>query len=215
MGDNSITVFLADDHQVLRDGLVLLLETDPNITVAGHCQNGLEVVPFVEELKPDVVLLDITLPGLSGIDICKDLSQKTPDTAVIMLTIHRHDEFVIEALENGAIGYLLKEGAADEVITAIHAAVRGELYLASGVNKNVLSRLNKGDSNPYKQLTSREKQVFHLIVDGKTSRQIAQELSITPKTVDAHRNNLMQKLDIHKQTELVRYAIRRGIITLD
>jgi len=213
MGDDKITVFLADDHRVLRDGLIVLLEVDPKISVIGHCPNGLEVVEHIRRLKPDVVVLDITLPGLSGLDVCKKLSKEAPQTAIIMLTMHSHDEFVIEALRNGAIGYLLKDVAADEVITAIHAAARGEMYLATGVNKDVLTKLNGAD--PYAQLTSREKQIFLLIVEGKTSRQISEELSITPKTVDAHRNNLMQKLDIHKQTELVKFAIRRGIITLN
>jgi DNA-binding NarL/FixJ family response regulator len=215
MGDDRITVFLADDHKVLRDGLVMLLEVDPKISVIGQCPNGLEVVEHIRRLKPDVVVLDITLPGLSGLDVCKELAKEAPQTAVIMLTMHSHDEFVIEALRNGAIGYLLKDVAADEVIAAIHAAARGEMYLATGVNKDVLTKLNGDDIDPYAQLTSREKQVFLLIVEGRTSRQISDELSITPKTVDAHRHNLMHKLDIHKQTELVKFAVRRGIITLN
>ena len=215
MGDDRITVFLADDHKVLRDGLVMLLEVDPKISVIGQCPNGLEVVEHIRRLKPDVGVLVITLPGLSGLDVCKELAKEAPQTAVIMLTMHSHDEFVIEALRNGAIGYLLKDVAADEVIAAIHAAARGEMYLATGVNKDVLTKLNGDDIDPYAQLTSREKQVFLLIVEGRTSRQISDELSITPKTVDAHRHNLMHKLDIHKQTELVKFAVRRGIITLN
>jgi two-component system, NarL family, response regulator NreC len=214
MGNKKITVFIADDHQVLRDGLAVLLEADPQISVAGQCSDGLEVIPLVANLKPDIVILDITMPGLNGIDVCGELSSKVPETAVIMLTMHSNDEFVIEALENGACGYLLKDVAADEVIDAIHAVARGEMYLATGVNKSVLTRLHENDSDPYKKLTAREKQVFRQIVDGKTSRQIAEKLSITPKTVDTHRNHIMQKLDIHKQTELVRYAIRRKIISL-
>ena len=170
MGDDRITVFLADDHKVLRDGLVMLLEVDPKISVIGQCPNGLEVVEHIRRLKPDVVVLDITLPGLSGLDVCKELAKEAPQTAVIMLTMHSHDEFVIEALRNGAIGYLLKDVAADEVIAAIHAAARGEMYLATGVNKDVLTKLNGDDIDPYAQLTSREKQVFLLIVEGRTSR---------------------------------------------
>jgi len=214
MDDKKITVFLADDHKVLRDGLVMLLEADPLISVAGQCRDGREVVRCVQDIKPDVVILDITLPSLNGLDVCQELSRKVPDTAVVILTMHSNEEFVIEALENGALGYLLKDVAADEVISAIHAASRGESYLGTGIEKSVLSRLNKNDSDPYKQLTPREKQVLQLIAEGKTSRQAAQELSISCKTVDTHRNRLMGKLDIHHQTELVKYAIRKGIITL-
>ena len=205
---------LADDHTVLREGLCVLLEADPDITVISQCSNGLEVLPLAKSTCPDVIILDITMPGLNGIDICCELSRKTPDIAVVMLTMHNNEEFIIEALENGASGYLLKEVAADEVIHAVHAVARREVYLAEGIDKNVLSKLNKNRSDPYKQLTKREKQVLQLIVEGNTGRQIAEELSITHKTADTHRHNIMTKLDIHKQTELVKYAIRHGIITV-
>jgi two-component system response regulator NreC len=213
MDKKKIKVLLVDDHQVLSDGLVVLLEADPKISVVGQCENGLDVLPLAMKTRPDVIILDITLPGLNGIDVCRELSEKTPDIAVIILTMHNNEEFTIEALENGASGYLLKDAAADEVILAVHATIRGELFLGGGIDKNVLSKLHKDRSDPYLQLTSRERQVLGLIVEGKTSPQIARELSITPKTVDTHKHHIRKKLDIHTQTELVKYAIRKGITT--
>ena len=214
MGDERITVFLADDHQVLREGLTLLLDRDPLISIVGQCGDGLKVVQQVRNVKPDVLILDVTLPGLNGLAVCEEVSRKVPGTSVIILTMHRGDDFVVGALESGASGYLLKDADSGQIIEAIHAVRRGEAYLGAGISRGVLTRLNTTDGDPYKRLTAREKQVLQLVAEGKTNRQIAQVLSITHKTVDTHRNHLMQKLDLHNQTELVKYALRKGLIVL-
>jgi len=214
MGEKTIRVFLADDHAMVREGLVGLIERDPGIRAVGQCGDGLKVVSQVLQARPDVLVLDITMPGLNGLDVCRELTRKGRGVAVLILTMHDDEQLVARALEYGACGYLLKEAAADQLSQAVRAVARGELYVGPGVPKSVLAQIRRGHADPYERLTTRERQVLQLIAEGKTNRQIAEDLSLAVKTIDTHRSRLMRKLNIHDQTTLVKYALRRGIVAL-
>jgi len=214
MGEGVITVFLADDHVMVREGLAALIAKDPALVVVGQCGDGIKVVEQVVHLKPDVVVLDITLPGFNGLDVCRELAHAAADSAILILTMHDDEQFVARALEYGALGYLLKESAADRLTEAIRTVARGQTYLGPGIPADMLGRPARGQDDPYDNLTARERQVLQLIVEGKTNRKIAEHLSLSPKTVDTHRLHLMHKLNIHDQTSLVKYAIRRGVVSL-
>ena len=214
MNGNAITVFLADDHVMLREGLAALVADDPEIKVVGQCGNGLEVLDQVRMLCPNVVVLDITMPGLNGLDVCRELTRKIDGTAVLILTMHDDEQFVIRALESGASGYLLKEAAAGQLKEALRTVARGEIYLSPKISPEVLRPLAHRKPDPYDSLTTRERQVLQMVTEGKTSRQIAADLDVAVKTVDSHRCNLMRKLDIHDQKALLKYALRRGIVGL-
>lgn len=214
-GAKRIKLFLADDHTLVREGIAALVERESDLHVVGQCGDGLRVVEEVLRVKPDVVVLDLGMPGLNGIDICRQLARKAKDTAVLVLTMYVDEEFIVRALENGAAGYLMKEAASKELVEAVRAVARGELYLGSGIARSVLARLAAGTKeDPYHKLTPRERQVLQLIAEGKTNRAIAEKLGLSVKTVDTHRAHLMRKLGIHDQTTLVKYAIRRGIVSL-
>jgi DNA-binding NarL/FixJ family response regulator len=214
MDEKTINLFLADDHTLVRQGITALLTKTPDICVIGECGDGLKVVEEVLALKPDVVVLDLQMPGLNGTEICRQLTKKAKGTAVLVLTMFAEEEFIVRALENGASGYLLKEAAADQLTEAIRTVARGDLYLGPGVPRGILGRLTAGGNNadPYNQLTTREREVLQLIAEGRTNRDIAEVLKLSVKTVDTHRAHLMRKLNIHDQTTLVKFAIRRGIV---
>lgn len=213
--DKVITVFLADDHTLVREGIAALIAKHPDLRVVGQCGDGMKVGGEVAQAKPDVLLLDLTMPGLNGLDICRNLSKRQKNVAILMLTMHAEEEFIVRALENGASGYMMKEAAADQLAEAVHTVAAGKIYLGPGVSRSVLSKLVSGKgSDPYNHLTARERQVLQLIAEGKTNRTISEILSLSVKTVDTHRARLMRKLDIHDQTSLVKYAIRRGIISV-
>ena len=215
MTQDTIRIFLAEDHPIVREGLAVLMSKDEQMRVVGQCGDGLKVVDQVRELEPDVLVLDITMPGLSGLDICHEIVRKVKGAAVLFLTMHDEEEFIAKALEEGASGYLLKEEAdGDQLRKAIRAVASGELFLGSGIPTSALRRIGRGDADPYEQLTLRERQVLKLIAEGKTNRQIAKELEVSAKTVNTHRFHLMRKLDIHDQTSLVKYAVRKGIVTV-
>jgi len=212
MTDNGISIYLADDHGIVREGLVALLASEPDIRVVGQTGNGLSVVPEVAALRPTVAVVDIGMPGLNGLDICHDLTRKVEQTAVLILSMESNEEFVVTALKNGAAGYLTKDAASQQLCEAIRTVARGELYLAPGISTKVLTRLGNRGSDPYDTLTNRERQILQMIAESKTNRDIASTLGLAVKTVDTHRTRLMKKLDIHNQTSLVKFAIRRGII---
>ncbi|HET6428312.1 MAG TPA: response regulator transcription factor [Phycisphaerae bacterium] len=210
-----IRLFLADDHTLVREGIAALIEREPDLSVIGQCGDGLKVVEEVLKVRPDVVVLDLAMPGLNGTDICRQLSRKARKMPVLILTMYADEEFIVRALENGAAGYLVKEAAGDQLAEAVRTVARGDLYLGPGVPRNVLSRLAAGTkSDPYNKLTPREREVLQLIAEGKTNRNIAEVLGLSVKTVDTHRAHLMRKLGIHDQTTLVKFALRRGIVGL-
>lgn len=200
---------------MVREGLAAIAARDGDIRIVGQCGEGLKVVEEVCLSNPDVVVLDITMPGLNGLDICREIIRKQKGTAVLVLTMHNDEQFVARALENGASGYLLKEAAAESLTEAVRAVARGDLYLGPGIPRSVLSRISKGDIDPYEKLTTRERQVLQLIAEGKTNRQVSEKLNVAVKTVDTHRTRLMRKLEIHDQTSLVKFAIRKGLVPLN
>jgi len=213
----TIRLLLVDDHAVVRSGLRMLLESEADIEIVGEAGTAREALDAVTNLTPDVVLMDIGLPDLSGIDAAREIKRLRPETAIVALTIHEDEEYFFKMLEAGASGYVPKRAAPEELLTAIHAAAEGEVYLypslAKLLVKDYLSQdqQSKGGST-LDGLTSREQEVLAYLADGANSPQIAEALEISPKTVARHRENIMRKLNLHSRTELVKYAIRKGII---
>ena len=213
MSDNAISIFLADDHTMVREGLAALVSKEPDFSVVGQCGEGLEVLRQILQVSPDVVVLDIMMPGLNGLDICRELTKKAKRVSVLILSMYEDEQFIARALEYGASGYLLKESAAQQLADAIRAVSRGELFLGPGIPRTVLDHMTEG-GDPYETLTTRERQVLQCVAEGKTNRQIAEQLGLAVKTIDTHRMWLMRKLNIHDQTNLVKFAVQRGLVSL-
>ncbi len=220
MGENRIRVLIADDHDIVRAGIRLLLEGQADIEVIGEARDGAESVTLAGSLLPDVVLMDISMPEISGIDATKSIKQAHPDVEVVGLTMHADDRYFFQLLKAGASGYVVKGGAPHELLEAVRAAARGEAYihpsLAPKLIKDYVARADAGDRDAAMGgLTPREQEVLQLIVDGLTSREIAERLVISANTVERHRANIMDKLNLHNRAELVRYAIARGLVEID
>ena len=213
--DADVRIFLADGQAMVRQGLAMLVATDRRIKVVGQCGDGLQVVLAVQSTHPDVVVMDITLPGLNGFDVCRELTRKVEGIAVLILADQDKEHFITRALDCGASGYLLKNADGQQLIDAILRVNRGELHMGAWASQASLHHIGRRQDDPYNKLTNRERQVLQIIAEGKTNRQVAGQLGIALKTVDTHRTRLMRKLDIHDQTALVKYAIRRGVISLD
>jgi DNA-binding NarL/FixJ family response regulator len=216
----TVSVFLADDHAVLRDGVKLLLEMQPDLKVIGEADDGRETVRKVSELKPDVVILDILMPELNGIEATRQILQNTPDTQVIILSANTDSEHVFRAIQAGASGYLIKASAGSEVVKAIHAVQSGRRYLSQVISDKLVDayiRQREADdlSAPLSLLNAREVEVLQLVVEGKTNLDIADTLALSPDTVATYRKRIMQKLNIHDLPGLVKFAISHGITTLD
>lgn len=215
-----IKVMLVDDHAVVRSGLRMLLESQAGIEIVGEAESGKEALDKIKPLRPDVVLMDIAMPDMSGIEATQRIKEKYPDTAVLALTMHEDDQYFFEMLNAGASGYVPKRAAPDELVTAIRTVSRGEVFLypslATRLVKDYLQRVEAGDQPViYDELTPREREVLILIAEGLTNAEIAEKLVISPKTVDSHRENIMRKLNMHSRIDLVKYAIRKGLIELD
>lgn len=210
-----IRIFLVDDHRMFRAGIVALLAHETDLEVVGESSGGARAVDEILAASPDVVVLDITIPGFNGLDLCRELTRRKSAPAVLILSMHAADELIVRALDYGASGYLLKEAAPDDLVTALKAVARKEVYLGAGVPRHVLQRLGGRGNDPYELLTTRERQVLQLIAEGKTGREIAEHLETAVKTVENHRTHLMRKLNLHDQTSLVKLAIRKGLIRLD
>jgi two-component system response regulator NreC len=215
-----IKLILADDHAVVRSGLRMLLEAQPDIEIVAEAESGHEAVQQVESLRPNVVLMDIQMPGLSGIEATKEIKRVAPDTAVIALTMHEDDQYFFEMINAGASGYVPKRAAPDELLIAIRTVARGEVFLyPSLATRLVQDYLRRGEDpeqgQVYDNLTPREREVLVHIAEGQSNAEIAQELVISVKTVDRHRENIMRKLNMHSRIDLVKYAIKRGLIDLD
>lgn len=213
----AIRLLLVDDHAVVRTGLRMLLEGEQDMQIAGEADSGSEALNQVSASKPDVVLMDIGLPDLSGIDATRAIKQLSPETAVVALTIHEDEEYFFQMLDAGASGYVPKRAAPEELLTAIRAAAAGEVYLYPSLAKllvqDYLTQARHGRSeSTLDGLTDREQEVLTMLADGGSNAEIADRLSISPKTVARHRENIMAKLNLHSRSELVKYAIRKGII---
>ncbi|MBI4463537.1 MAG: response regulator transcription factor [Acidobacteria bacterium] len=206
-----IRVVLADDHVVLRQALKSLLE-EAGMHVVAEASEGREAVPLVSKLHPDIVVLDISMPLMNGLEAARELHQASPKTGTIVLSRHDADQFVIAALNSGVRGYVLKTQATNDLIQAIRQVHNGEVYLSPGVSRALIEAFLSKSGTPADSLSPRERQVLQLIAEGKSTKEIATHLFISVKTVESHRTRLMQKLNIHDVASLVRYAIRVGLV---
>ncbi len=210
-------LLLVDDHEVVRSGLRMLLESQEDIQIVGEAGTAAEALQAVERIKPEVILLDIGLPDMSGIQVMERIREIEPDIAVVALTIHEDKEYFFKMLDAGATGYVPKRAAPDELLTAIRAAAQGQVYLYPSlatllVKDYLIQDAEARDARMLNGLTERELEVLTHVADGATNAEIGHDLSISPKTVARHRENIMAKLNLHSRTELVKYAIRKGII---
>lgn len=216
---NATTIVLADDHPVVRHGLRALLEAEPDFRIVGEAGDGLEGARLVERLQPHVLLLDLMMPGLSGLEVTRQVSQHVGQTQVVILSIHANEAYVLEALKNGATGYVLKDSSASELVRAVREVAAGRRYLSPPLSERAIDAYaQKAKETPldsYETLTTREREVLHLAAEGYSNTVIAARLSISPRTVETHRANFTHKLGLHKQTDLIRYALRRGIIPME
>jgi two-component system response regulator NreC len=213
-----LRILLADDHIVVRTGLRALLERQPNLEVVGESENGRETVELVASLGPDVVVMDVAMPVLNGIEATKTIVTQRPATAVVILSMHADESYVMRALKAGARGYLLKDSAAADLITAIQAVSQNKSFFSPKVSRilaedyvRVLKQ--KGAVDIYDLLTSREREILQLLAEGKANKEVATALNISPYTVETHRRHILEKLNLHNPAELILYAVRKGIIS--
>lgn len=211
-----ITIALAEDHHVVRQGFKLVLAAESDFKLMGEAADGLEAVKLVEEKKPRILVLDLMIPRLHGLEVVRQLRRDHPATKVIILSMHADEPYVMEALRNGASGYVLKDCTAADLVQAVRTVAAGRRYLSPALAERALTgyveRPGASDLDVYETLTNRERLVFQLAAEGRTSAEIASTLFISPRTAETHRANLMRKLSLRSQTDLVRFAIRRGII---
>jgi DNA-binding NarL/FixJ family response regulator len=205
-----IHLLLAEDHVMVRQGLRALLE-QAGMVVIGEASDGLEALRLAQAHQPEVAVMDITMPHLNGLETARRLREVVPQTKIIVLTMHTEEPYVLEALQAGAVGYVLKTQAAVDIVQAIHAALQGAIYLSPRIASTVVQAYLIGSTLPPDPLTSREREIVQRIAEGQTTKEIAAHLGLSVKTVESHRINLMRKLDIHETASLVRYAIRRGL----
>jgi len=209
------SVLVADDHGIVREGLRRLLDAEEDLTVCGEARDGREVLEQVERCRPDCVVLDITMPRLGGLETLERIRGKHPRTKVVLLSMHADSPFIQSAVNLGADGYVLKNGRAGEVVSAVHAVLAGGNYFSPPVAREIVEQLREprsAGSEPYTLLSSREREVLLLIAEGLSAKEVARELDISTKTVEAHRTSLMRKVGVRKATELVRYAVKHGLI---
>jgi DNA-binding NarL/FixJ family response regulator len=215
-----IKVLLAEDHTIVRKGIRALLDGVTDIEVVGEAEDGREAVEKVGQLQPDVVLMDNTMPILNGLEATHQIKKLFPKTRVLILTMHTDEEYIFQFLQAGASGYLIKKTAPKELVSAIKAIYRGDSFLSPSISKKVIDEYLRhveqaSKPNSYTQLTDREREVLQLIVEGFSNKEIAEQLHLSVKTVGNHRLNLMEKLDLHNVSDLTKYAIRKGIISLE
>ncbi len=212
----TIRLLLVDDHAVVRSGLKMLLENERDVEIIGEAASASEAIEAALRLKPTVILMDIGLPDLSGIDATREIKKRVAEVAIVALTIHEDEEYFFKMLEAGASGYVPKRAAPEELLTAIRAAATGQVYLYPSLAKLLVRDFLDGgraaSEQPASELTDREQEVLTYLAEGASNEEIATSLVISPKTVARHRENIMRKLNLHSRAELVRYAIRKGII---
>ena len=212
----AIRLLLVDDHAVVRTGLRMLLENEEDFEIVGEAGTGREALSLIEQLHPDLVLMDIGLPDMTGIEVARQVNQKRPDVAVVALTIHEDEEYFFQMLQAGANGYVPKRAAPEELLTALRTAADGGVYLYPSLAKLLVRDYLTGERETapgaLDGLTDREQEVLAHLADGASNQDIAETLNISPKTVARHRENIMHKLNLHSRSELVKYAIRKGII---
>ncbi len=214
-----IRVLIVDDHSLMRAGIRALFQSSADICVVGESGDGHNALELMKELSPDVVLMDISMPGLNGLEVAARARKEMPRTRIVFLSMHGGDEYVLRALEVGAAGYVLKDSETSELELAIRSAVKGEAFLSPAVSTKVigsfvsqLSSAHKSRPSPYEQLTMRQREVLQLLAEGYTAKEIAEKTRLSINTVETHRTNIMNRLNIHDVAGLVRYAISKGII---
>jgi two-component system, NarL family, response regulator NreC len=214
-----ITIVLADDHKVVRQGLRAMLEFERCFRVVGEAGNGLDVVRLVERLRPNVLVLDLMIPALNGLEVTLQLRKLAPKTRIVILSMHKDESYVVEALRNGAAGYVLKDSSAEELIKAVYEAAANRRYLSPPLSDAAIDayvqQAKNARNDPYESLSNREREVLQLAAEGYTNTAIGKRLFISPRTVEIHRAKMMQKLDLRNHTDLIRYALKRGIISND
>ena len=213
-----VTIILADDHPIVRQGLRHLLESEPEFKVLGEAGDGIDALLLAKQLKPDILVVDMMMPGLNGLEVVRQVKYNSPGTRTIILSMQSADAYVIEALKNGAAGYVLKETGPSELVNAVHEVIQGNQYLSPKLAKRFQASVHKimdTPSDAYETLTAREREILQMTAEGRTSQEIGDKLIISPRTVEVHRSNLMNKLGIKNQTDLIRFAIKRGILPLD
>ena len=211
-----ITILLADDHEMIRQALRSLLESQPDFSIVAEAGDGLEAIRQIEIFHPHVSIIDLMMPRLGGLEVARQVSK---DTRVLILSMHNNEAYVVQALRHGAMGYVLKDSSADDLVKAVRAVAGGQRYLSEPLSQQMIDRyLQKIQSGPLdimETLTNREREILHLTAEGMTTVEISNRLSISPRTVEIHRANLMHKLNLHTQTDLIRYAIKRGILPIE
>lgn len=213
------TIVLADDHNVVRQGLRALLEVEKDLKVVGEARDGLEAVQNVEELSPRVVVLDLMMPGLNGLDVLRQIKKRCPSTQIVILSMYANEAYVLEALSQGASAYVVKDSSSADLVLAVREAAAGRRYLSPPLSARAIEayqeKAKAASFDRYETLTAREREVLHLAAEGLTNPEISVRLGISSRTAETHRSNLMHKLDLHSQADLIRFALRRGIIPME
>ena len=215
---NNVRIVLTDDHTILREGLRALLSADPDFEIIGEASDGREAVRCVEKLGPDLLLMDLSMPRMSGMDAISEIKRRYPETKIIALTVHKTEEYLLSTLQAGVDGYVLKDATHDELVMAIHNVMAGKRYLSPGISEKVIEGYldGKEDSlaaSSWQKLSQREREVLKLIAEGYKNKEIAEDLCISLKTVEKHRANLMKKLDLHNAAVLTVYAMEKGLLS--
>lgn len=214
-----ITIVLSDDHNIVRQGLRALLESESDFKLVGEAEDGLKAVHLVEQLKPNVLILDLSMPNLNGLDVCRRIHKNVPDTKIIILSMHSNESYVQEALTLGASGYVLKKNDAVELIRAIREVTAGRRYLSPPLSDQAIEAyIKKKESSHgdgHKNITAREREILQLAAEGYIAKEIAQRLTISPRTVEHHLANLMNRFNLHQTTDLIRYAQEQGLLPTD
>ena len=215
----TVTVLLADDHPIVRQGMRRLFEAEPDLTVVGEATDGLETVQLVEKLKPSVLVVDMMMPGLNGLEILRQVKKRSPATFSIVLSMQSADAYVVEALKSGASGYILKDSGPGELVIALRQVIQGQRFLSPKLSERLINaHIQTSDKtvlDPYETLTNREREVLQMVSEGLTTSEISRRLSISPRTAEIHRGRMMNKLGLHNQTDVIRYALKRGILPMD
>jgi two-component system response regulator NreC len=215
----TVTLLLADDHPIVRQGLRHLLEAEPDLEVVGEASDGLQAVQFTEKFRPNVLIVDIMMPGLNGLEVLRQIKDRSPSTCSIVLSMQSADVYVVEALKSGALGYVLKETGPSELVNAVQQVIEGKRYLSPRLSERLIDVLLQTSEeitlDPYETLTNREREILQMAAEGMTTAAIAKRLSISPRTAELHRGRMMDKLGLHSQTELILYALKRGILSID
>jgi len=209
---------IAEDHRILREGLKSILASVPDYKIVGEAETGLDAIRCVDENRPDLLIIDISMPKMTGLDAIAEIKERRPETRVMVLTVHKEEEYIFEALKVGADGYLLKDATKEELLVAVQNVIEGRTYISPGISEKLVSGYLEGKKpdladSSWNSLTQREKQVLKLVAEGTKNKTIGDYLCISVKTVEKHRSNLMKKLDLHNASELTAFAIEKGLIT--